>query len=154
MSLWDVLVSIFWFMILFAWIGLLIRIFSDVFRDHELSGGGKALWTLFLVLVPWIGALAYLVARGRSMNERALADQQRSEEAFGNYVREAAGTGAPSRADELNKLADLRDRGAISAEEYDHAKAEALGRAPQPTMPAGAQASDGAVGGRSSTSVG
>ena len=66
-------ISIFWFMILFAWIWLLISIFADLFRDHELSGWGKALWTLFIIVLPWLGALVYLIARGKSMNERALA---------------------------------------------------------------------------------
>jgi hypothetical protein len=136
MSLWNVLVSIFWFMILFTWVWLLITIFSDIFRDHELSGWGKALWTLFLVIVPWLGAIAYLIVRGRSMNERTLAQKQHNEQAFGQYVREAAGTGAPSTADELGKLTDLRERGAISSEEFEHAKAKALGRDTRPTTPA------------------
>ena len=69
--LWDILVSIFWFMLLFAWIWLLVMIFSDLFRDHELSGWAKAAWALFLIVLPWLGALVYLIARGRSMNERA-----------------------------------------------------------------------------------
>jgi hypothetical protein len=128
MPLWDVIVSIFWFMILFTWIWLLITIFGDIFRDHELSGWGKALWILFLVVVPWLGALVYLIARGRSMNERARAQALRNEQAFGQYVRETAGT--TSTADELAKLADLRDRGTISAEEFEQAKAKALGRSP------------------------
>jgi hypothetical protein len=130
MPLWDVIVSIFWFMILFTWIWLLISIFGDIFRDHELSGWGKALWILFLVVVPWLGALVYLIARGRSMNERALARAQRNEEAFGQYVRQTAGTGTTSTADELAKLADLRDRGTISAEEFERAKAKVLGHGP------------------------
>jgi hypothetical protein len=129
MPLWDVIVSIFWFMILFTWIWLLISIFGDIFRDHELSGWGKALWILFLVVVPWLGALVYLIARGRSMNERARAQALRHEQAFGQYVRETAGAGT-STADELAKLADLRDRGTISAEEFEQAKAKALGQAP------------------------
>ena len=72
-SLGNVLVSIFWFMLLFAWIWLLITVFADIFRDHELSGWGKALWALFIIVIPWLGALVYLIARGRSMNERALS---------------------------------------------------------------------------------
>ena len=68
--LWDILVSIFWFMLLFGWIWLLVMIFSDLFRDHELSGWAKAAWALFLIVLPWLGALVYLIARGRSMNER------------------------------------------------------------------------------------
>jgi hypothetical protein len=77
--LWDILVSIFWFMILFTWIWLLVMIFGDLFRDHELSGWGKALWVLFLLVMPWLGALVYLVARGRSMNERARQQAERDE---------------------------------------------------------------------------
>ena len=129
MSLWDVLVSIFWFMILFAWIWLLISIFGDLFRDHELSGWGKALWTLFLIVLPWLGALVYLIARGRSMNERALQQAQRNEQAFRQYVQQAA-TDKPSTADELAKLADLRDRGTISEQEFAQAKAHLLGTVP------------------------
>ena len=90
MDFWSVVGSIFWFMILFAWIMLLFRIFGDLFGDHELSGWAKALWTVFLIFFPWLGALVYLIARGRSMNERALARAQRSQEAFGQYVRETA----------------------------------------------------------------
>jgi hypothetical protein len=136
MDFWDVVASIFWFMILFAWIGLLFRIFGDLFGDHELSGWGKALWTLFLIIAPWLGALAYLIARGRSMNERALAQAQRNERAFGQYVRETAGASTTSTADELSKLADLRDRGTISDKEFQHAKAKLLGKQPEPVAPA------------------
>jgi hypothetical protein len=134
MDFWSVVGSIFWFMILFAWIMLLFRIFGDLFGDHELSGWGKALWTVFLIFLPWLGALVYLIARGRSMNERALAQAQRNEQAFGQYVRQTAGTGT-STADELSKLADLRDRGTISDEEFQHAKAKLLGRQPETVSP-------------------
>jgi hypothetical protein len=135
MDFWGVVGSIFWFMILFAWIGLLFRIFGDLFGDHELSGWGKALWTVFLFVLPWLGAVIYLIARGRSMNERALARAQRSQEAFGQYVRETAGA-STSTADELSKLAELRDRGTISDEEFQHAKAKLLGRQPETVSPA------------------
>jgi hypothetical protein len=128
MSLWDVLVSIFWFMILVAWIGLLISIFGDIFRDHEMSGWGKALWSLFLFVVPWLGALVYLIARGPSMNRRAQARAQRNEEAFGRYVRDAAGGSSTSAADEISKLAALRDRGVISTEDFERGKAKVLGQ--------------------------
>jgi hypothetical protein len=123
MNLWDILLSIFWFMILFAWIWLLISILGDIFRDHELSGWGKALWTLFLIVIPWLGALVYLIARGRAMNERALERAQRSSQEYAAYV----GRDTRSTADEIAKLADLRDRGAMSEEEFQHAKAKALG---------------------------
>ncbi len=136
MPFWDVILSIFWFMILITWIWLLIAIFGDIFRDHELSGWGKALWILTLVVAPWLGALVYLIARGRSMNERGRARAQRNEEAFGQYVRETAMAGTTSTADELAKLADLRDRGTISAEEFAQAKAKVLGRGPAQAVPA------------------
>jgi hypothetical protein len=122
MALWDILVSIFWFMVLFAWIWLLIMILNDIFRDHQLSGWGKALWTLFLIVLPWLGALVYLIARGGSMQDRAAAQTARSEEAFRQYVKQTAAEGKPTTADELVKLAALRDRGAISTEDYDRAK--------------------------------
>jgi|tagenome__1003787_1003787.scaffolds.fasta_scaffold20157540_1 hypothetical protein len=136
MSFWDVILSIFWFMILFAWIWLLISILADIFRDHEMSGWSKALWTVFLVFLPWLGALIYLIARGHSMNERSRVQAQRNEQAFSQYVRETAAAGTTSTADELGKLADLRDRGTISAEEFAHAKAKVLGREPEPATPA------------------
>ncbi len=129
MNLWDILLSIFWFMILFAWIWLLISILGDIFRDHELSGWGKALWTLFLIVIPWLGALVYLIARGRAMNERALDREQRRSQEYAAYV----GRDTRSTADEIAKLADLRDRGAMSEEEFQHAKAKALGREPAAT---------------------
>ena len=131
MSLWNILVSIFWFMLLVAWIWLLIRIFADLFQDHDLSGWGKALWALFLIVIPWLGALVYLIARGRAMNERALDQAARNEQAFRQYVQHAASS-APSPADELVKLADLRDRGAISEQEFAQAKARLLGAQPTP----------------------
>lgn len=135
MSLWDIFLATLWFMVLVTWIWLLITIFSDIFRDHELSGVNKALWCLLLIIFPWIGALAYLIVRGRSMNERARAQAERNQQAFSQYVRESAGVGT-STADELGKLADLRDRGTISAEEFQTAKAKLLGTEQAPTATA------------------
>jgi len=126
MNFWDIILSIFWFMLLFAWIWMLITIFADIFRDHELSGWGKALWAMFIIVIPWLGALVYLIARGRSMNERALAQAQRQDQAFRHYVHDAAGT-QPSTADEIAKLVTLRDQGAISEQEFAQAKAKLLG---------------------------
>lgn len=127
MSLWDVMVSIFWFFVLFAWIWLLIAILGDIFRDHELSGWGKAGWTLFLIVLPWLGALTYLIVRGRSMNERARAQAQRNEERSRQYIQEVASSSSVSTADELTKLADLHERGALSDGDYAQAKAKVLG---------------------------
>jgi hypothetical protein len=83
---------------------------------------------LFLIVLPWVGALTYLIVRGSSMNERARERAQQNEQAFRQYVQEAAAPSV-SMADELSKLADLRDRGAISAEDFEKAKAQVLGRA-------------------------
>ena len=135
MDIWDVLVSIFWFMVLFAWIVLLFQIFGDLFRDHETSGWGKALWTVFLIVLPWIGCLTYLIVRGRSMSERARMEAERNEQDLRRYVQSvAAAPTGDSTASELTKLVDLRDRGAISAEDYDRAKAQVLGTT-APTAP-------------------
>ncbi|MGZ4638581.1 MAG: SHOCT domain-containing protein [Actinomycetes bacterium] len=123
-SLGDVIVSIFWFMLLFAWIWLLIAILSDIFRDRELSGWGKALWTLFLIVVPWLGALVYLIARGASMNERNQQEMERRQALYHPSAVHPASTA--STADELAKLGDLRDRGALTTEEYERAKAKVL----------------------------
>jgi hypothetical protein len=127
MSLLEVMASIFWFMLLVAWIWLMIAVLTDVFRDHELSGWAKGLWCIFMVLVPWLGVLTYLIVRGRSMHERALQHSQENEQAFRRYVRDTAGSG-PSMADEIGKLAKLRDEGAISPEDYESAKTRILAR--------------------------
>jgi hypothetical protein len=125
-GLWDVFVSMFWFMLLVAWISLFFRIIGDIFRDEELNGGAKALWTLALIFLPWLGALMYLIVRGGSMNQRAIEAARENENRFRAYVQDAAGSTGTSSADELRKLADLRDSGAITAGDYDKAKAKVL----------------------------
>jgi len=125
-SLWDVLVSTFWFMLLFAWIMLLFRIIGDIFRDDELGGGGKALWTLFIIFLPWLGVLVYLIARGGSMNERAIKDAQEADARMRAYVQDAAGTSGSNVSSELRELAGLRDAGTITPQEYEQAKAKVL----------------------------
>ena len=105
-----------------AWIMVLFTILSDLFRDHGLSGWGKAAWILFLIFVPFLAALIYLNARGGGMRERSIAQQQEAKEQFDTYVRQTAGGGA----DELAKLSDLRDKGAISDEEFQRAKDKLL----------------------------
>ena len=97
MDLWDVMISIFWFMLLVAWFWLLISIISDLFRDEELSGWGKAAWCIFLIVVPWLGVLTYLIVRGRSMGERQARDMARNEQAFRRWA-EATGCPATTRS--------------------------------------------------------
>jgi hypothetical protein len=126
-GLWDVFISIFWFMLLFAWISLLFRIMADVFRDDTLSGAGKAGWTILIIFFPWLGVLIYLIARGGSMNERAMQDAQAADARMRAYVQEAAGTGGGSGvASELRELAGLRDSGVLTPAEYETAKAKVL----------------------------
>src|SRR5262245_8656622 len=109
--------------IFFAWIMVLFTILSDLFRDHEMSGWGKAAWVIFLIFVPFLAALIYLIARGHGMRERAVKEQQEVQQQFDSYVKETAGT---SSADEIEKLAKLRDAGTISAQEFEAQKAKVL----------------------------
>jgi len=113
--------EVFFFVI---WIWILITILTDLFRDHELSGWGKAAWCLFLVVIPFLASLIYLIARGSGMRDRTIKAQADAKKHFDEYVREQAGSASP--ADELHKLAELKDKGALSAEEFDRAKAKLL----------------------------
>jgi hypothetical protein len=113
--------EIFFFVI---WIWILITILSDLFRDHETSGWAKAAWVLFLVFIPFLTALIYLIARGSGMRERAIRAQAEAKQHMDAYIREQAHS---SPADELHKLNELKEKGAISAEEFDRAKAKLLG---------------------------
>jgi ABC-type multidrug transport system fused ATPase/permease subunit len=122
------LLSVFWSIFVFflwvIWIWILITIFIDIFRSHDLSGWTKALWFLFVLFIPLVGVLVYLIVRGGKMQERAVQQAQRQDEQFRTAVQEAAGP--QSSADQLTKLADLRDRGVITAEEFDREKAKLL----------------------------
>ena len=108
------------------WIWLVIIVFSDVFRSRDLSGGQKALWTVFIVFLPYLGVLIYLIARGGKMAENAQQAAMEQEAATRSYIQSVAGSGG-SAADEIARLADLRDKGVLSEEEFDAAKAKALG---------------------------
>ena len=125
------LLNLFWTMFEFflwiIWIWILVWIFIDIFRSHDLSGWAKALWFLFVLFIPLIGVLVYLIARGGSMHERAVAQARHQDAEFRQYVQQAAAGSPASTADQLAKLADLRDRGVISAEEFDREKAKVLG---------------------------
>jgi hypothetical protein len=112
--------EIFFFVI---WIWILITILSDLFRDHELSGWAKAAWVLFLVFIPFLTALIYLIARGSGMRDRTIKAQAEAKQHFDQYVQKQAHS---TPADELHKLNDLKEKGALSAEEFDKAKAKLL----------------------------
>ena len=113
------------FFVFVIWFWLLIVVFSDIFRSHDLGGWAKGLWTVFVIVLPFLGIFVYLIARGGKMHERALAQAANQQKAFDTYVKQAAG--GSSNADELSKLADLRDKGVITAAEFDAQKAKLLG---------------------------
>ncbi len=123
------ILGLFWSMLIFflwiAWIMLLFRVFGDIFRNKDMGGFAKALWTLFVIFAPFLGVFVYLIVEGRSMAERDLARAQASEAAFQSYVRETAGSGASS-ADELTKLAELHKSGVLSDDEFATQKAKLL----------------------------
>src|SRR6478672_2346001 len=123
----NVFWSIFEFFLWVIWIWILIWIFIDIFRSHDLSGWAKALWVLFVLFIPLIGVLVYLIARGGKMHEHAAQDARQQDQEFRQYVQQAAASSPASTADQLSKLADLRDRGVISAEEFEREKAKVLG---------------------------
>ncbi len=122
----QVLWSMIWFTLFFIWIWLLIVVFSDIFRSPDLGGWAKAIWTIFIIVLPYLGVLVYLIARGHKMHEHALQEAQAQEAATRQYIQNVAG-GSTSTADEVARLADLRDKGVISEQEFQAAKAKALG---------------------------
>jgi hypothetical protein len=121
-AFWTIFMIFLWVI----WIWILIRVFIDIFRSRDLSGWAKALWFLFVLFIPIIGVVVYLIARGDSMSERAAQQAQQQDQEFRGYVREAAADSPASTADQLAKLADLRDGGVISAGEFERQKAKVL----------------------------
>ncbi|MDX2391079.1 MULTISPECIES: SHOCT domain-containing protein [unclassified Streptomyces] len=122
------LMNMFWTMMLcflwVLWFMLLFRVIGDIFRDDDMNGWGKAGWTIFVIVLPYLGVLIYLVARGRGMGEREIRRAHRQEQAFRSYVRDSAGT--TNDAEALSRLAELKNRGDITAVEYEQAKAKVL----------------------------
>ena len=120
--LWDML----WFTLFFIWIWILITCFMDIFRDHELSGWGKALWLIFIIVLPYLGVFVYLIARGAGMQERGLAEAQKRAEMQRQYIQTVAAGSSGGAADEIARLVQLRDSGAITEEEFQALKAKAM----------------------------
>jgi hypothetical protein len=125
MPLLDLFWAMLWFFLFFAWIWLLVTVVADIFRSRDLSGWAKALWVLFVVILPWLGVLVYLIARGQEMGERHMEDAIARERAARSYIQEAAGP-TSSAADELSKLAELRNSGVITDAEFEAQKAKLL----------------------------
>ncbi len=119
-AFWTILEIFLWVL----WIWVLIYVFIDIFRSHDLSGWARALWFLFVLFIPLICVLVYLIARGDKMHERAVRQVQEQDQEARHYIQEAAGS--PTPADQLTKLADLRDRGVITADEFEREKAKIL----------------------------
>jgi ABC-type multidrug transport system fused ATPase/permease subunit len=124
------LLDFFWimleFFLFFIWIWLLIMVFGDIFRSHDMGGLPKALWVIFIIIIPFLGVFIYLIARGSSMHERQAKAAQDQQKAFDSYVRQAAGTEGSSSADQLAKLADLKSQGVLTDAEFEAQKAKIL----------------------------
>ena len=114
--------SMLWFFLFFIWIWLLIVVFADIFRSHDMGGVAKTLWVLFVIFMPYLGVFVYLIARGGKMQERAIKEAAEQQKAFQQYVQDTAAGGNP--ADQLAKLADLKAQGAISDAEFNQMKAK------------------------------
>jgi hypothetical protein len=121
----QVFLSMMYFFLFFIWIWLLIVVFGDIFRSHDLGGLAKALWVIFVIVVPYLGVFVYLIARGHKMSEHAMQAAQAQDAAQRAYIQNAAGA-APSTADELTRLADLKAEGVISDAQFEQAKAKAV----------------------------
>jgi hypothetical protein len=118
--------SLVWFVLFFLWIWLLIVVFADIFRSPDLSGWGKALWTIFVIVLPYLGVFVYLIARGHKLQEHAMDAARQQDAAMRQYVQNVAGSSTGNAADEIARLAQLRDQGVISEAEFQQAKAKVL----------------------------
>ena len=121
----QVFISMLWFALFFIWIWLLIMVFADIFRSHDMGGFAKTMWVLFVIILPYLGVFVYLIARGHKMGEHALEDAQRQDAAARAYIQSAVSSGSP--ADQLARIADLKAQGAIDQAEYDKLKAQIIG---------------------------
>ena len=122
----QVVWSSLWFSLFFIWIWILISVFSDIFRSHDLGGWAKALWMIFIIFLPYLGVFVYLIARGHKMQEHAIEHAQQQEAAMRQFVQNVSGSSG-STAEEISRLAELKNSGAITDAEFEAAKAKALG---------------------------
>jgi Short C-terminal domain/Phospholipase_D-nuclease N-terminal len=120
----QVLLTIFWLAVFLIWIMLLVSVFADIFRSHDMRGGVKALWAIFVIIFPYLGVFVYLIARGDEMTHNAIAAAHQNQAAANTYIRKVADSSA---ADELAKIAALKERGAISDAEFQQMKAKIVG---------------------------
>ncbi|HSZ37030.1 MAG TPA: SHOCT domain-containing protein [Acidimicrobiales bacterium] len=122
----DAFLTMLYFFLFIIWIWLLITVFIDIFRSRDMGGGAKALWCIFVIILPFLGVFVYLLARGGKMHERAAAEAAQQQKAFDSYVRQAAGTDGADTASQLSKLADLKAQGVLSEAEFEAQKAKVL----------------------------
>jgi hypothetical protein len=118
---WTMLIFFLWF----AWLMLLFKVFADIFRSEDLGGFSKAIWTIGVIILPFLGVFVYVIARGKSMGERDIARAKANDAAFRSYVQDAAGS-STGTADELARLAQLRDSGVLTDAEFAQQKAKLL----------------------------
>jgi Short C-terminal domain/Phospholipase_D-nuclease N-terminal len=120
---WSVMIFFLWVL----WFMLLFYVLADIFRSHDMGGWAKALWIIFVILVPFLGVLVYVIVRGDSMTKRSVDQAQAQRAAMDDYIRQTATAGGGTAADELTKLAALRDQGVLTQAEFDAQKAKLLG---------------------------
>jgi hypothetical protein len=118
---WTMLIIFLWI----AWLMLLFKVIFDIFRSHDMGGVAKAFWAIFVIIIPWLGVLVYLIARGRSMQERDISAMKAEQEAMNTYIRQTAGS-STSAADELAKLSELKAQGVLTDAEFAQQKAKLL----------------------------
>jgi hypothetical protein len=122
----DFFLTMLYFFLFFIWIWLLVMVFFDIFRSRDLGGGAKALWCIFIIILPFLGVFVYLIARGGKMHERQAQQAADQQKAFDSYVRQTAGAPGDDVASQLSKLADLKNQGVLTEEEFQSEKAKLL----------------------------
>lgn len=122
----DSFLTMLWFFLWVMWLFLLFRVVLDIFRDDGMRGGAKAAWLVFVLVLPYLGVLVYLIVRGSGMGSRAVADAQARQEAVDDYIRVTAAGGSSSPTAELSKLAALKADGTLTEHEFEQAKAKIL----------------------------
>ena len=122
----DIFLTTLYFFLFIIWIWLLFMVFIDIFRSHDMGGWAKALWVIFIIVMPYLGVLVYLIARGGKMHERAAQQAAQQQKAFDQYVKQTAGSAADTTADQLSKLADLKSQGVLTDAEFEAQKTKIL----------------------------
>ena len=118
--------SMLWFFLFIVWIWLLIVIFADIFRSHDIGGFAKALWVIFIIILPFLGVFVYLIARGGKMQEHAVQQAKDQDQAMRSYIQDVQASSGGGTADQLAKLADLKNQGVLTDAEFEAQKAKIL----------------------------